>query len=162
MRRVAWLLAAAGTLAGQSGVGRPLAGFVRGADGGLRPVYGIAGNFVAGPAVAAGVTAAGYSGRSGWARTEQGYYRFGAGGVLQGPVHPRRLRAQPPALKWEPGWLVLERPEGLPLRAGIEGRVLYIEQMGEDWFHVRQQTRSLAVRAREDRLEVFPLPKAAP
>jgi hypothetical protein len=39
---------------------------------------------------------------------------------------------------------------------------LYIEQMGEDWFHVRQPSRSLAVRAGEDRLEIFPLPEAAP
>ncbi len=161
MKRALLVLAAAGTLVGQSGVGRPLAGFIRDADGALRPVFGIAGNLVAGRAVAHGVLAAGYSGRNGWAQTAEGWFRFGADGVLHGPAARQRLHASPPPLVWEADTLVLARPGGAALRAAVQGPVLSIEQMGEDWFHVRQPGRGLAVRATEDRLEVFPLPEAA-
>lgn len=53
MRRASFILiAVAGVLLAQSAISPPLAGFIRCEDGKLRPVYGLAGNFVLGAPVA--------------------------------------------------------------------------------------------------------------
>ncbi len=58
--------------------------------------------------------------------------------------------------------LVFRKADGTQLRKKIGGPALSIDQMGEGWFSVREETRRLAVRVFEDRLETYRLPEAAP
>jgi len=155
------LLAAAGlcTLSAQSGIGPPLAGYARDAAGVLSPVYGTFGNLVAGEPIARGVQAAYFSGQAGLAWTANGRYAFDASGRVVGQSRAARRRMPPLALTVEGEELVLRRRGGVELRTRVEGEILSIEQIGEDWFQVHQAGRRLAVRAVEDRLEVCTLPE---
>jgi hypothetical protein len=60
---------AAGVAWAQTALSPPQAGFMRDAADSMRPVYGIAGNFLLGDSVAAGVVAAAYSGSYGLVKT---------------------------------------------------------------------------------------------
>lgn len=159
MKRLALALAAGlGSLLAQSGIAPPLAGYIRDKAGDLRPVHGITGNLLVGRPVASGVIEAYFSGRFGVARTATGYYLFGADGQLLGPLESVVQKPLPETLSVEAEGLVFRKTDGTELRSRMTGAVLGIEQMSEGWFHVRQEGRSLAVRVREDRLEVFQLP----
>jgi hypothetical protein len=115
-----------------------------------------------GEPIAGGVLSVFFSGRFGLARTPDGLYAFGADGRLVGPIEAAGDQPLPPPLVAEGGQLILRRTDGPELRTNLAGPVLSIEQMGEDWFHVRQEDRSLAVRVKEDRLEIYRLPEARP
>jgi hypothetical protein len=66
---LATLLMAAGMAWAQTSLTPPQIGFMRDATDSLRPVYGIAGNFLLGDPVAVGVVSAAYSGSCGWVKT---------------------------------------------------------------------------------------------
>ena len=66
---LATLSMAAGMAWAQTSLTSPQVGFMRDATDSLRPVYGIAGNFLLGDAVAIGVISAAYSGSFGWVKT---------------------------------------------------------------------------------------------
>ena len=66
---LATLSMAAGMAWAQTLLTPPQVGFIRDAVGSLRPVSGIAGNFLLGDPVATGVISAAYSGSSGWMKT---------------------------------------------------------------------------------------------
>jgi hypothetical protein len=55
----------------QSGINPPAVGFIRDSQSALRPVYGLAGNFVAGDALAENVQSAAFSGLYGLLKTEE-------------------------------------------------------------------------------------------
>ena len=162
MRRLLLLAAAVGILSAQSGIGPPLAGYMRDSSGYLCPVYGVFGNLVVGEPVARGVVGAFFSGRIGLARTANGTYAFDATGTFLGRVPAARRRPPPLALVAEGEDLVFRGPGGVELRTPVEGIVLAIERMGENWFQVHQAGRRLAVRVIEDRIEVCTLPERAP
>ena len=162
MRRLLLMAAGVGILSAQSGIGPPLAGYMRDSSGALRPVYGVFGNLVLGEPIARGVVAASFSGRVGLARTADGTYAFDASGRSLGRVPVARRKLPPLALVVEGEELVFRGPGGVELRTRVEGVVLGIERMGENWFQVHQAGRHLAVRALEDRLEVCTLPEKAP
>ena len=162
MRRLLLVAAGMGILSAQSGIGPPLAGYMRDSSGALRPVYGVFGNLVVGEPIARGVVAASFSGRVGLARTADGTYAFDANGRFLGRVPAPRRNLPPMALVAEGEELVFRGPGGIELRTRVEGIVLSIERMGESWFQVHQAGRRLVVRAIEDRLEVCTLPERAP
>ncbi len=54
----------------QTSLAPPQVGFIRDSGNALRPVYGIAGNFVLGPAASTGVVSAAFSGSFGWVKTD--------------------------------------------------------------------------------------------
>jgi hypothetical protein len=58
--------------------------------------------------------------------------------------------------------LIWRRPEGTEIRTKLAGPPLWIEQMGDGWFHVWESGRHTAVRLRDDRLEIYRLPGSAP
>jgi len=66
---LATLSMAAGVAWAQTSLTPPQVGFMRDATDSLRPVYGIASNFLLGDAVAIGVISAAHSGSSGWFKT---------------------------------------------------------------------------------------------
>ncbi len=71
------LIAAAGGLLAQSGITPPRVGYIRDEAGALRPVYGVAGNFVLGqPINKRPVISAAFSGRLGLAKTAAALYTF--------------------------------------------------------------------------------------
>jgi len=161
MRRLIFALLAFSALApGQSGIGVPLIGFIRDAGNVLRPVYGIAGNFITGEAAATGVLRVTFNGRTGIAITGGGAYLFNSAGRFL-----RRLDEAPPIasrLSSAGNTLEFAKDGGTVLRLELPEQPLAIEQMGENWFHVRLSKSSLAVRVSEEKLEAFQLPEAAP
>jgi hypothetical protein len=161
-RRLLLAAAGVGILSAQSGIGPPLAGYMRDSWGNLCPVYGVFGNLVVGEPIARGVVEALFSGTVGLARTENGTYVFDASGRFLGRVPAARRKSPPLALVAEGEELVFRGPGGVELRTRVEGIVLGIERMGETWFQVHQAGRRLAVRAIEDRLEVCTLPERSP
>lgn len=71
------LLAAVGGLLAQSGIAPPRVGYIRDEAGALRPVYGVAGNFVLGrPVNRRPVISAAFSGRLGLAKNTAALYAF--------------------------------------------------------------------------------------
>jgi hypothetical protein len=54
----------------QPAIAPPRVGFMQDATGSVRAVYGLAGNFLTGDPIAAGVISAAYSGSFGWAKTD--------------------------------------------------------------------------------------------
>jgi hypothetical protein len=68
----------------QSSIAPPELGFVADAARALRPVYGVAGSFVLGPAVAGGVSNAAFSGSLGLLKTDSSLAAFDARGALLG------------------------------------------------------------------------------
>jgi hypothetical protein len=82
---IALLMAAivAQSAAAQSGIRPPQLGFAGNADGTLRPVYGVAGNFILGPSVAGQVISQAFSGSLGLLKTDSTLAVFdGQGKVL--------------------------------------------------------------------------------
>ena len=78
---IAWCAVASATA--QSGIRPPQLGFADSADGVLRPVYGVAGNFILGPGVAAKVLSQAFSGSLGLLKTDTTLTAFdGQGKVL--------------------------------------------------------------------------------
>jgi hypothetical protein len=139
MRRASFiLLAVAGALLAQSGISPPLAGFIRCEDGKLRPVYGLAGNFVLGSPVEEET------------RTQ--------------PVRNGRTTLSLPGgarLLAEENDLVYRKADGVELRTTLDAPVLRLERMSDAWIHVRSAGKSFAVRLAGERLEVYRLPEAA-
>ena len=139
MRRASLvLLAVAGALLAQSGISPPLAGFIRCEDGKLRPVYGLAGNFVLGVPVAE--------------ETRR--------------IAPRQARTAlslpgGARLLAEGNDLVYRKADGAEVRAALGGPVIRLERMSDAWSHVRAAGKSFAVRLADHRLEVYRLPEAA-
>jgi hypothetical protein len=132
------LMALAGALLAQSGISPPLAGFLRCEDGKLRPVYGLAGNFVLGAPIAQET------------RTQ--------------PLRNGRTTLSLPGgalLLAEENGLVYRKADGAELRTPLDAPVLRIERMSDTWIHVRVAGKSLAVRLAGERLEVYRLPEAA-
>jgi hypothetical protein len=70
MRFVLLLLAIAVTVCAQPALAPPQIGFIQDSSNTLRPVYGIAGNFVLGDATQAGLTSAAFSGSFGIVKTD--------------------------------------------------------------------------------------------
>jgi hypothetical protein len=81
---IAFLLAASAWP--QSAITPPQLGFVEDAGHALRPLYGMAGNFVLGSAVAAGVVSEAFSGKLGLLKTESMLAAFDSQGKLLGSV----------------------------------------------------------------------------
>jgi hypothetical protein len=79
------LLAPASTWA-QSAIAPPQLGFVEDAAHALRPLYGMAGSFVLGPSVAAGVVSEAFSGTLGLLKTESALVAFDSEGKPLGSV----------------------------------------------------------------------------
>ncbi len=135
-----WLLlvAVASGLLAQSVIGPPTAGFIRCIDGKLRPVYGVAGNFVLGPPIEEGPR-------------------------VRPPRRVQTALAFPDGARLfsEEGDLVYRKPDGAEIRTMLSKPVLYMEQMGLRWIHIQLEDRSLAVRLTGDQLEVYWLPEAA-
>ena len=132
------LLAVAGALLAQSGISPPLAGFIRCEDGKLRPVYGLAGNFVLGVPVAE--------------ETRR--------------IAPRQARTAlslpgGARLLADGNDLVYRKADGAELRTPLDAPVLRLERMSDTWVHVRVAGKSFAVRLAGGRLEVCRLPEAA-
>ncbi|HTW64486.1 MAG TPA: hypothetical protein VME17_07720 [Bryobacteraceae bacterium] len=69
MKFFAITLLSLSTLAAQTAIRPPQMGFAAAADGSLRPVYGVAGNFILGPAAAANVLSQAFSGSLGLLKT---------------------------------------------------------------------------------------------
>jgi len=154
------LLAVSATALSQSEIGVPLIGFIRDAGNTLRPVYGIAGNFILGEAAATGVLRVTFNGRMGIAITEGGVYLFNPAGRFL-----RRLEEAPPLackLSFTGNTLEFVKNDGAVLRLELREQPAAIEQMSEDWFHVRLGKSSLAVRVLAEKLEAFQLPEAVP
>lgn len=74
------ILAVAATASAQPAVTAPQIGFMLDSGGALRPVYGLAGNFVLGDPVAKGVLSAAYSGTAGWLKTDSSLAVFDSHG----------------------------------------------------------------------------------
>ena len=129
------LMAVAGGLLAQSGLQPPLAGFIHDSAGLLRPVYGMAGNFVLGkPIVRRAIAMKAVTSLN----LADGTFVFIEGGDL-----------------------VFRKAGGAETRTTLGGEVLAIERMGEVWIHVSQAGRHSAARLVEDRIEVYRLPEAA-
>src|ERR1700729_479425 len=94
MKFLATLLIAATIVAAQSGIRPPQVGFAGNADGTLRPVYGVAGNFILGPSIAARVISQAFSGSIGLLKTESTLRAFNR----QGQVLATTDAAEGPAL----------------------------------------------------------------
>jgi hypothetical protein len=69
-------------VAAQSGIRPPQVGFIGNADGTLRPVYGVAGNFILGPSIAARVISQAFSGSIGLLKTESTLEAFNQQGQI--------------------------------------------------------------------------------
>jgi len=69
-------------VAAQSGIRPPQVGFAGNADGTLRPVYGVAGNFILGPSIAARVISQAFSGSVGLLKTESTLEAFNGHGQI--------------------------------------------------------------------------------
>ena len=67
---------------GQTAMVPPQLGFVQDSERSLRPVYGVAGNFVLGPCVAGNVISEAFSGSVGLLKTESSLYAFDSEGRL--------------------------------------------------------------------------------
>jgi hypothetical protein len=67
---LAALLFVAVSASAQPAIAPPQVGFMQDTAGSLRPVYGLAGNFLTGEPIAEGVISAAYSGSFGWAKTD--------------------------------------------------------------------------------------------
>ncbi len=160
MKRIALMLAVLSGLLAQSGIQAPLAGYVRDGDGALRPVHGIAANLYTGEPILKGVTAAAFDGTLGLAKTGDGLYAFDKDGRLFGPVSAE-WEAPPLPIFADNDELVFRKPDGTEIRAKVEGAVLSVEQMGDEWFAVHQPDRRLAVRLAGERLEICRLPEAS-
>jgi hypothetical protein len=123
--------------AAQSGIRPPQVGFAGNADGTLRPVYGVAGNFILGPSIAARVISQAFSGSIGLLKTESTLEAFNGQGQMlaatdaaEGPAlfafSPDGLTAlayvpsSNTLVQWKGGQLVT-----LPLHPGL-GTVLAI------------------------------------
>jgi hypothetical protein len=74
-------LLSAGTWA-QSGIAPPQLGFVEDSASALRPAYGLAGNFILGPSVAAKIVTEAYSGSFGLLKTDSSLAAFDSQGKL--------------------------------------------------------------------------------
>ncbi len=73
--------------AAQSGIRPPQLGFAGNADGTLRPVYGVAGNFVLGPSVQGKVISEAFSGSLGLLKTASTLAAFGKQGQVLGTMN---------------------------------------------------------------------------
>jgi hypothetical protein len=80
------LVTAAGGLLAQSGITFPCVGFIRDDAGALRPVCGMAGNFVLGRPIARRVISTAFSGRLGLAKTARALYAFDRQGRRLGRI----------------------------------------------------------------------------
>lgn len=139
MRRASFILMAiAGALLAQSGIGPPLAGFIRCEDGRLRPVYGLAGNFVLGAPLAQ---------QRRLMTTRQAETALSLPGGAQ--------------LLAEGNDLVYRKADGAEVSAALGAPIIRLEQMSGAWIHVRAAGKSFAVRLAGDRLEAYRLPEAA-
>jgi hypothetical protein len=94
MSRIAFLLAFSAAAVAQPGIAPPQLGFVADAANALRPVYGVSGNFVLGPAVAGAVVSEAFSGSLGLFKTGKSLAAFNASGdrlasipASQGPAY---------------------------------------------------------------------------
>ncbi len=139
MRRASFILiAVAGVLLAQSGISPPLAGFIQCEDGKLRPVYGLAGNFVLGAPLPQ---------QRRLMPTRQ------AETALSLPGGARLLA--------EENDLVYRQADGAEVRAALGGPIIRLERMSDAWIHVRAAGKSFAVRLAGGRLEVYRLPEPA-
>jgi len=139
MRRASFILiVVVGVLLAQSGISPPLAGFIQCEDGKLRPVYGMAGNFVLGAPLA-------QQRRLVPARHAETALSLSGGA---------RLLA-------EENSLVYRQVDGAEVRTALDGPVIRMEQMSGAWIHVRASGKSFAVRLAGGRLEVYRLPEPA-
>jgi hypothetical protein len=84
-----WLLLAAVALWAQPALSPPQIGYIQDSGNSLRPVYGIAGNFLLGDATAQGVVSAAFSGSFGLVKTDSAVYAIDRQGqVLAGVDAP--------------------------------------------------------------------------
>jgi hypothetical protein len=109
MRALVTLLTAAAVAWGQNSLAPPQVGFMQDTAGVLRSVYGIAGNFLTGDPVAAGVISAAFSGSFGMAKTGSAVLAIDRQGqiiasveVVEGPALFAFSRAGAPALAYVP------------------------------------------------------------
>jgi hypothetical protein len=157
------LLAASGGLLAQSGITLPRIGFMRDDACLLRPVYGMAGNFILGRPIARPVI-------SNNDRSPHAFDRQGLSRVEKAPTGDCGENALPTEIALSGGRrvmaadneLILRQPDGTETRTVLSGTILGMEMMGEGWIHVREAGRHTAVRLVENRVEMYRLPEAVP
>lgn len=157
-RRSALFLLLGGSLAIAGDLEAPKIGFVLDRRGDLRPVYGVAGNFILGEPILEGITEAAFTGREGIARRGSEVVVFDASG------HVKRIRESnenepsfTPSASIENDEVVL--PNGVRLR--LPSVALAISQMGHEWLAVVCQSGLYAVSTRAAAEAVYALPEVA-
>lgn len=175
MRPIVFFLLIAAAVPAQ--IGAPAAlGFIRDRAGALRPVHGVAGNFVLGDPLEIGVLAASFSGHLGFAKTVNALLIFEDGKlsrridapdgtatfVWEQPDQLSHMRftntgdcVRPVDSRLET--VACKADSEAPLPADAPEAVGGIEQMSRDWRVVRTESGLFAVRKET----VYQLPEAA-
>ena len=155
-------------------VSTPLIGYYCDRGGALRPLHGVAGAFVPGPALETDAISAAWSGSAGFAKKERELLLLNADGIIE------RLEAPPGPATF--GFLADGRrawarfADGScrefatpcpsanggkpPLRLRLPETVETYEQLGDGWILVRGKDSLYAIRTHRDNDQAYELPEA--
>ena len=146
----------------------PRIGFWRDAQSRVRPLHGVAGNFIPGAPVREDVVAFAWYGDGGWLRSANGIERLDASGatVARLPDGEARFSANSAwltnlniAYRWD-GRALKNEPVDSAEFAVPDVEADRIEPIGQDWWHVRLGGRSYALRTTPGREARFEIPEA--
>lgn len=146
----------------------PRIGFWRDAQSRVRPLHGVAGNFIPGAPVRENVVAFAWYGDGGWLRSANGIERLDASGatVARLPDGEARFSANSAwltnlniAYRWD-GRALKNEPVDSAEFAVPDVEADRIEPIGQDWWHVRLRGRSYALRTTPEREARFEIPEA--
>jgi len=146
----------------------PRMGLWRVAKSRVRPLHGVAGNFIPGAAVREGVVAFAWYGDGGWLRSADGIERLDASGATVARLPDGEALFSATGL-WLTNLNVVYRWDGRSLRnepvdaaefAVPDIEADQIEPIGQDWWHVRLRGRSYALRTTPGREARFEIPEA--
>jgi hypothetical protein len=146
----------------------PRIGFWRDAQSRVRPLHGVAGNFIPGAPVREDVVAFAWYGDGGWLRSANGIERLDASGatVARLPDGEARFSANSAwltnlniAYRWD-GRALKNEPVDSAEFAVPDVEADRIEPIGQDWWHVRLRGRSYALRTTPGREARFEIPEA--
>ena len=146
----------------------PRIGFWRDAQSRVRPLHGVAGNFIPGAPVREDVVAFAWYGDGGWLRSANGIERLDASGatVARLPDGEARFSANSAwltnlniAYRWD-GRALKNEPVDSAEFAVPDVEADRIEPIGQDWWHVRLRGRSYAQRTTPGREARFEIPEA--
>ena len=146
----------------------PRIGFWRDAQSRVRPLHGVAGNFIPGAPVREDVVAFAWYGDGGWLRSANGIERLDASGatVARLPDGEARFSANSSwltnlniAYRWD-GRALKNEPVDSAEFAVPDVEADRIEPIGQDWWHVRLRGRSYALRTTPGREARFEIPEA--